>query len=392
MTKGSKTAGRRGRAKKVPAVRIEDLPPHLQRHALNEILREDFRAFLRQVFETLHPGEDYMQTWHIDLLCGKLARQRQGKRLRKIINLPPRSLKSIIVSVALPAWLMGHDPAVKIIVVSYADDLARKFSRDFRTIVTADWYRELFPAMKLGKNTETEIATTQGGYRIAASTGGVLTGRGANLIILDDPIKPQDAESEVARPKNNHWFDKTLFARLDSKQHGSIILVMQRLHQNDLSGHLIEKGGFDLIALPARAISDERWRLPDGRIHRRKAGQALHPERESLEVLAEIEASQGSRVFQAQYQQAPVPAEGNLFKAAWIRYGDHPPLDQMEIVQSWDTATGIGAKNDRSVGTTWGIKDKIYITCSRCMSAAGSFRSSPGKWSRGPNCTKPARF
>jgi predicted phage terminase large subunit-like protein len=255
---------------------------------------------------------------------------------------------------------MGHDPAIKIIVVSYADDLARKFSRDFRAIVTADWYRELFPAMRLGKKTETEIETTQGGYRIAASTGGVLTGRGANLIILDDPIKPLDAESEIARRKNNEWFDKTLFARLDSKQHGSIILVMQRLHQNDLSGHLIEKGGFEVIALAARAIRDERWRLPDGRIHRRKIGEALHPEREGLEVLAEIEASQGSRAFQAQYQQAPVPAEGNLFKRAWLTYGDPPPREQMEVAQSWDTATGIGAQNDRSVGTTWGIKDKIY--------------------------------
>src|SRR3954454_3535222 len=360
MRKGSAMTAPQRESEKLPTLTIEDLPAHLQRHALNEILREDFRAFVRQVFEKLHPGEDYLTTWHMDLLCGILARLRKGKRLRKIINLPPRSLKSIIVSVALPAWLMGHDPAIKIIVVSYADDLARKFSRDFRSIVTADWYRALFPTMRLGKKTETEIETSQGGYRIAASTGGVLTGRGANFIILDDPIKPLDAESEIARRKNNEWFDKTLFARLDSKQHGSIILIMQRLHQNDLSGHLIEKGGFEVIALAARAIRDERWRLPDGRVHRRKIGEALHPEREGLEVLAEIEASQGSRAFQAQYQQAPGTAEGNLFKRAWLRYCELPPLDQMEIVQSWDTATAIGAKNDRSVGTTWGIKDKLY--------------------------------
>jgi hypothetical protein len=204
-------------------------------------------------------------------------------------------------------------------VVSYADDLARKFSRDFRTIVTTDWYRDLFPAMKLKKNTETEIETTQGGYRLATSTGGVLTGRGANLIVLDDPIKPIDAESEVARPKNNEWFDKVLFSRLNSKEHGSIILVMQRLHENDLSGHLLEKEGFDLIALPAIAIREERGRLPNRRIYRRKIGEALHPQRENVQVLDEIKARVGSRVFQAQYQQSPVPAEGNLFKRSWLR-------------------------------------------------------------------------
>jgi predicted phage terminase large subunit-like protein len=148
---------------------------------------------------------------------------------------------------------------------------------------------------------------------------------------------------------------------LNDKEHGSIILVMQRLHEDDLSGHLIEKGGFDVTALPARATEDERWRLSDGRTFRRKAGQALHPERESLDILAEIEASQGSRVFQSQYQQAPVPADGNLFKRPWIRrYEMLPDLTEAEMIQCWDTATGIGKANDYSVCTTWAIINKLY--------------------------------
>src|SRR4051795_3008770 len=109
MKKGSRMTAPQRESKTVPTLTIEDLPAQLQRHALNEILREDFRAFVRQVFEMLHPGEDYLPNWHIDLLCGILARQRKRKRLCKIFNMPPRSLKSLIVSVALPAWLMGHD-------------------------------------------------------------------------------------------------------------------------------------------------------------------------------------------------------------------------------------------------------------------------------------------
>jgi hypothetical protein len=257
---------------------------------------------------------------------------------------------------------MGHDPTLKIIVVSYSDELARKLSRDFRAVVESDWYKRCFPDMVLGKkNTEIEITTTENGYRYATSTGGTLTGRGAGILILDDPIKPVDAESDVARSKNNEWFDSTFFSRLDDREHGSIILVMQRLHEDDLSGHLIEKGGFDVIALPAIAIENERWRLSDGRTFKRKAGQALPSERESLHILAEIEASQGSRVFQSQYQQAPVPADGNLFKRSWIRgYEALPALTQAEVIQCWDTAAGIGKANDYSVYTCWAIFEKRY--------------------------------
>jgi hypothetical protein len=201
--------------------KLEELSPRLQRELLRRDLGDNFSEFVRAVSSWLHPGETYLHTWHIDLLCDVLARGRGGKRLRKIINLPPRSLKSIIVSVALPAWLMGHDRTLKIIVVSYSDELARKLSRDFRTVVESEWYRGLFPAMVLGKkNTEIEITTTENGHRYATSTGGTLTGRGAGILILDDPIKPVDAESDVARSKNNEWFDSTLFSPSTTRSTG----------------------------------------------------------------------------------------------------------------------------------------------------------------------------
>jgi predicted phage terminase large subunit-like protein len=331
---------------------------------LDAILRRDLASFTAKVFETLCPGERFLENWHIEYLAWRLAPAASGKRMRLIVNLPPRSLKSIAASVALPAWLLGHNPSCRIITVSYADDLARKHARDTRIIMESGWYRRVFPATRVNrrKNTETELTTTCHGFRLATSISGGVTGRGANLIIIDDPIKPAEAESELERKRVNEWYDTTLYSRLDDKEAGAIILMMQRLHQDDLTGHLIEKGEFEVLSLPAIATDDETLSISDGVTHHRPVGEALHPARESLDTLQRIKSSIGSRIFEAQYQQSPVPAEGNLFKATWLeRYPSLPPRETFrDVVQSWDTATKIGETNDYSVCTTWGIYHNTY--------------------------------
>ncbi len=338
-----------------------------ERSALrNAILRRDLASFIAKAFATLCPGEAYQDNWHIDYLAQQLAPAASRQRLRPIINLPPRSLKSLAISVAFPAWLLGHDPSCRIISCSYADELARKHARDTRTILESTWYSGVFPATRINrrKNTETEITTTRQGFRLAASTGGTLTGRGGNVLIIDDPIKPADAESEVERRRANDWFDRTLYSRLDDKRAGVIVVVMQRLHEDDLTGYLIEKGGFEVVSLPAIAAEDQTLAIGGARTFRWRAGAALHPDRESLETLEQIRASIGSRVFEAQYQQSPVPADGNLFKSDWIaRYAQAPARERSTpIVQSWDTATKLGDANDYSVCTTWAIhKNQYYL-------------------------------
>jgi predicted phage terminase large subunit-like protein len=153
-----------------------------------------------------------------------------------------------------------------------------------------------------------------------------------------------------------------LYSRLDDKEAGVIILVMQRLHQDDLTGHLIEKGEFDLLSLPAVATDDDTIQIGDDATYHRPIGEALHVARENLDTLQRIKSSVGSRIFEAQYQQSPVPAAGNLFKSAWLnRYPSLPPRETFsDIVQSWDTATKIGETNDYSVCTTWGIYHSTY--------------------------------
>jgi len=176
-------------------------------------------------------------------------------------------------------------------------------------------------------------------------------------LIIDDPINPADAESETERRRVNEWYDKTLYSRLDDKEAGAIIVVMQRLHENDLTGYLLEKGEFEILALPAIAIAQQSLPTGQGRFHLRSPGEPLHPAREDLVTLERIKSSVGSRVFEAQYQQSPVPAEGNLFKAAWLRRYSGDPRREIfnDVVQSWDTGTKLGGTNDYSVCTTWGI-------------------------------------
>ena len=332
---------------------------------LRAVLRTNLPSFVRKAFATVNPGDRYVHGWHVEAICHQLALLRGGTCRRLVVNLPPRSLKSLIVSVVFPAWVLGHDPSARIIVASYSDDLARRLARDFRRVVEAPWYRELFPAMRIDarKNTEAEVATTAGGFRYATSVGGTLTGRGGDLVVIDDPIKPMDAASEAERRRVNEWFDSTVMSRLDDPATAAVVLVMQRVHEDDLAGHLLEKGGWSLLRLPAIATDAEVVALDYRRVHRRAPGELLEPGRLSMAELEEARRHLGAQLFEAQYQQDPVPAGGTLIKADWLAtYAGPPPGPDgfSEVVQSWDVASKAGGGNDWSVCTSWGLRDGRY--------------------------------
>src|SRR5439155_13524042 len=160
---------------------------------------EQYRAFGPKAGQL--PGTPYLRNWHVDAIVHQLMRVQAGEISRLLINQPPRSLKSICVSVAYPAWLLGHDPTRRVIVVSYSNEFAAELHREFRMIIDAPWYRELFPAMRPARDSGAELVTTAGGSRYATSIGGTLTRRGADLIIIDDPLKAEDAMSEPARKR-----------------------------------------------------------------------------------------------------------------------------------------------------------------------------------------------
>ena len=255
-----------------------------------------------------------------------------------------------------------YDPTRRIICVSYSADLAAKHARDCRAVMTAPWYQGVFPSTRLdpAKSAETEFMTTQRGFRLATSTGGTLTGRGGNIIIIDDPSKPTDAHSEPRRLDLKQWISNTLFSRLDDKNTGAIVLVMQRLHIDDLAGHLMEQGVWEVLSLPATAEVAHEVVIGPDKVHYRRVGELLHPEREPLAVQEELKAEMGSYDFSAQYQQDPVPAGGNMMKFEWFGLFPNPPQrqDGSIIMQSWDTASTTSERACYSVGITAQI-DKI---------------------------------
>jgi len=212
-----------------------------------------------------------------------------------------------------------------------------------------------------------EFITTRQGYRLATSTGGVLTGRGADIILIDDPLKPEEALSEAQRKAANEWYDHTLYSRLNDKRHGAIVIIMQRLHEDDLIGHVLAQEGWEVLSFPAIAEADEVHRIETiwgAQCFRRRQGEALHPDREPLETLDRIRRTIGEYNFAGQYQQSPAPLGGGLVKAEWFkRYGETERPERFErVVQSWDTANKATELSDFSVCTTWGIRGKnLYL-------------------------------
>lgn len=273
------------------------------------LLRNDFVTFIERAFYELNPHADFITGQYIDVMAATLERCRTGQTKRLIINLPPRTLKSHAASVGFPAWLLGHAPAKEIICASYGQDLAEKHARDCRTLMSSAFYKDVFPRTRLSaaKNSVNDFETTAQGSRMSTSVGGPLTGRGADLMILDDILKPDDALSETRRRAANDWFFNTLLSRLNSKKDGIIIIVMQRLHQEDLVGEVMELERWEVLSLPAIAVEDERIPFEGPLGHGafiRKAGEALHPERDSVETYQKIRPS-GNITFRASTSRTP---------------------------------------------------------------------------------------
>src|SRR5258708_7073499 len=262
------------------------------------LLRQDFGTFAARCFHDLNPQAELAMNWHLEVIAAKLTAVREGKIRRLIINLPPRHLKSLMASIAFRAWCRGHDPSAQILCVSYAQELADKLARDCRSIMTSPWYRQMFPTrLAPHRQAVQEFITTRQGYRLATSTGGVLTGRGADIILIDDPLKPEEALSEAQRQTANDWYDHTLYSRLNDKRHGVIVIIMQRLHEDDLVGHVLGQEPWEVLSFPAIAEAEEAHQIETiwgPRCFARRQGEALHPDSEPLDTLEAIRRPTGA--------------------------------------------------------------------------------------------------
>jgi predicted phage terminase large subunit-like protein len=327
------------------------------------VLRHDLSAFIHRSFLELNAQTPFLSNWHIQVLAAKLEEVRRGSCKRLIANVPPRHLKSHAISIAFPAWVLGHDPAKQILSVTYAQDFSDNLARKSRTLMTSPFYEGLFDTrLSKGREAVSDFETTDGGTRFSTSVGGVLTGRGADIIIIDDPLKADDALT-ARRRSVNEWFDNTVRSRLNSQEKGAIIIVMQRLHADDLVAHVQQHESWDVLSFPAIAEQDEAYDFltPYGRrrIHR-STGEILQPALLSPTTLESQRRGMTEYNFVAQYLQDPQPPSGIIVKREWLKYygpGDLPKqFDQ--IFQSWDTANKDTELSNFSVCTTWGLKDR----------------------------------
>jgi predicted phage terminase large subunit-like protein len=340
----------------------------LVRAGYRAILRRDFASFAERAFYELNGRSPFAFNWHIEVVAARLAAVRAGRIRRLVINLPPRHLKSLLASVAFPAWCLGRDPELRLICVSYAQDLADQQARECRALIASAWYRRSFATrLSAAKTAVAEFVTTAGGCRLAVSVGGALTGRGADIIVIDDPPKPEEALSRRQRQTVNEWYDHTLYSRLNDKRTSAIVLVMHRLHEDDLTAHVLAQEAWEVISFPATAERDELHVVDTRcgpRLFRRRDGEALHAGREPVEILEQLRRTIGEYNFAGQYQQRPAPLGGGLVKSGWFRRYDAAELPERfdRIVQSWDTASKATELSDFSVCTTWGVLGKhLYL-------------------------------
>ena len=321
------------------------------------LARDSLAAFVRQAWHIVEPATPLLWNWHLDVLCEYLeavAAEDGIKRL--IINLPPRSGKSLLTSVLWPAWVWIKHPASRWLFASYSASLSGKHSSDRRTVITAPWYQRRWPIQLLNdQNQKTEFVNTARGHMLATSLGGTVTGKGGDFLVADDLQNPDMAESPVERQNVDRFFDETLFTRLDDKERGRIVVIQQRTHMADLTGHLLEQGGWERLCLPAEFERKTIIVLPLSRGEIvKEEGDLLWPEREGRVTLAATKDRLGAFGYACQYLQNPVARGGNLFKIDWFgTFREAPKFDC--VVQSWDCAFKTNAANDYSACVTLGV-------------------------------------
>lgn len=329
----------------------------VQRALIDRMCRESFPAFFKAAFKMLHPGARIPEPPYIYAMLHKLEEMVTGDLKRLVNNLPPRHGKTEFGTVMMAAWVLGRDPTAKIFVVSYGLVLSEQITSKIRTIIEHPDYKRIFPKTRLqvGRNRANHFFTTAGGECMAASQDSAITGLGTHYMLIDDFQKADQALSAVERENAVTTFKNTLLSRFDNLAEGRILINMQRLHEDDLSGFALSLG-WPQLKLPAVAIRDETFALPFGKLWHRKKGDLLDPVRVPQSYLDEQKLAQGFRHFSAQYQQDPDVSDNCLVKAEWFgQYDERPARDKiLYLVQSWDPAMSERPGADYSVGMTWG--------------------------------------
>ena len=335
-------------------------------------MKRSLKEFTKRAWPTIEPGREFYDNWHIDAISEHLQAVVEGDIKRLIINIPPRHMKSISVAVALPAWTWTIQPEKRFLFASYAGSLSIRDSVKCRRLIDSRWYKEHFGhkfKLTSDQNQKQRFENDQTGQRIATSVDGALTGEGGDIIVVDDPHNVREAESSTVREGVLEWWDQAMQTRLNDPKTGAFIIIMQRVHENDLTGHILrnEYNAWDHLCLPARyevghpTPTKSSLNFSDPRT---KEGDLLWPERIDTSTLESLEKSLGTYASAGQLQQRPMPKGGGILKAEWWVPWENPDLPDIEyVLQSWDTAFSTKEKTSYSARTTWGVFKEKGMTC-----------------------------
>lgn len=333
------------------------------------LLSESLYEFVKAAWHIVEPGTEYRDNWHIHAICDHLEAVSRGDIRNLIVNIPPRHMKSLIISVMWPAWEWTWCPTRRWLFASYGDDLATRDAVKTRRLIQSAWYQSRWadPAiwreafyLTSDQNQKTRYENNRLGYRISTSVGGLGTGEGGDRIVVDDPHNVQKAESEAVRTTTLRWWDETMSTRGNDPQTVAKVIIMQRVHEADLTAHCLKKGGYEHLCLPAEfepdhpTLSSTSLGFKDPR---KKPGQLLWENRFPRAELDALKVSLGEYGTAGQLQQRPTPRGGGEFKRKFMQYW--PATRELPafqyIIQSYDTAYTEKTANDPTAHTTWGV-------------------------------------
>ena len=288
-----------------------------------EQARRSLREFLEQAWPVLEPHTPFVPGIHVDAICQHLQAITEGRLRDLIINVPPGHAKSLLVAVFWPAWVWISHPGVRWIFGSYRAELAIRDSLKCRTLIESAWYQQRWGdrfRLRDDQNQKTRFENSATGYRVVTSVG-TGTGERADIVVVDDPTSVDQAESDAERRTANEWWSGTMSTRLNDPKTGHLVVIQQRLHEDDLTGTLIDEGGYELLMLPEEFEPERACKTSIGwRDPRTEAGEPLWPAKIGPAEVATIRAKLGSYRYSGQYQQRPSPSGGGIFKRHWFRY------------------------------------------------------------------------
>lgn len=318
------------------------------------VYEKDLVEFTKLAFKVLEPERTYIHNWHVDVICDHLIAVYRGDIKNININIPPRTIKSFLANVVFPAWIWTKDPWFKIISASHSADLSTGFNMSRRQLILSPEYQYFWPIKLLSDlDTQKKFGNTEGGFMQAASVGGSILGKGADVLIADDLLDGIDAFSEAKREFTNNWFSKSFYNRLQDKKNPKRINIMQRLHENDLTGHINSHYKFENLVIPMQKEKDQ-VKTSLGWVDPRKEGEFLHPERYAEKEKEDEYKGLGEYGWAGQMQQRPVPQGGGIIKQDWIRVESVKDLNFSRKIISVDATFKGGKNSDYVAMQVWG--------------------------------------